>query len=599
MPQSAHLNILRRAVAGVALIASTALASTALPLPVSARESQAIATPFEVGESPAGNYLAALVAGAERDTTAASTYFQEALRFDPRNAQLIERAFVAALSNGSMPDAFRLAERLLAREPTNSLAQLTLGVKALKNKQYSSARSFFAKSTSTRERDITATLLTAWSYAGAGDGKRALDIIDKLPGDNFSVFRDYHAGLIADVVNNAPEAAKRMKAAYNAEKTTLRLVDAYGRFMSHHGDQTEAQRAYQAFDDLLPRHPVITAALADLKSGKSLDPLVRNAEGGAAEVLYGLGSAGSRETDKLPAMIYLRLALYLTPGNALAIISLADMYDSQKQHERAIDAYELVADTSPLRANADIQTALTLEILGRTDAALKQLTAIVEKHPNDAEALNALGNLQRSRKQYAEAATSYSRLIETIKTPGKGDWPNFYNRGIAYERSKQWPLAEADFKKALELSPDQPLILNYLGYSWIDQGINLDEGFRMLRRAVDQKPDDGYVIDSLGWAFYKLGRYDEAVTELERAIDKKSSDPVINDHLGDAYYRVGRKLEAGFQWNHARDLKPEPDDLAVILKKIATGTLETTKTETAPMETTPVDGRTMPLKTGG
>ena len=599
MPQFAHLNILRRAAAGVALIASTALASTALAPVVLARESQAIATPFEVGESPAGNYLAALVAGAERDTTAASTYFQEALRFDPRNAQLIERAFVAALSNGSMPDAFRLAERLLAREPTNSLAQLTLGVKALKNKQYSSARSFFAKSTSTRERDITATLLTAWSYAGAGDGKRALDIIDKLPGDNFSVFRDYHAGLIADVVNNAPEAAKRMKAAYNAEKTTLRLVDAYGRFMSHHGDQTEAQRAYQAFDDLLPRHPVITAALADLKSGKSLDPLVRNAEGGAAEVLYGLGSAGSRETDKLPAMIYLRLALYLTPGNALAIISLADMYDSQKQHERAIDAYELVADTSPLRANADIQTALTLEILGRTDAALKQLTAIVEKHPSDAEALNALGNLQRSRKQYAEAATSYSRLIETIKTPGKGDWPNFYNRGIAYERSKQWPLAEADFKKALELSPDQPLILNYLGYSWIDQGINLDEGFRMLRRAVDQKPDDGYVIDSLGWAFYKLGRYDEAVTELERAIDKKSSDPVINDHLGDAYYRVGRKLEAGFQWNHARDLKPEPDDLAVILKKIATGTLETTKTETAPMETTPVDGRTMPLKTGG
>ena len=594
MPQLPHLKTLRRALAGGALFACAALA-----LPAIARESQAIATPFEVGESPAGNYLAALVAGAERDTTAASTYFQEALRFDPRNAQLIERAFVAALSNGNMPDAFRLAERLLVREPTNSLAQLTLGVRALKNKQYSAARGFFAKSTSTRERDITATLLTAWSYAGANDGKRALELVDKLPGDNFSVFRDYHAGLIADVVNNVPEATKRMKAAYDAEKTTLRLVDAYGRFMSRHADQAEALRAYQAFDDLLPRHPVITAALADLRAGKTLDLLVRNAEGGAAEVLYGLGSAGSHETDKLPAMIYLRLALYLTPGNALAIISLADMYDSQKQHERAIDAYEMVAETSPLRANADIQTALTLEVLGRNDAALKQLSAIVEKHPTDSEALNALGNLQRSRKQFTEAATSYSRLIDTIKTPVKGDWPNFYNRGIAYERSKQWPLAEADFKKALELAPDQPLILNYLGYSWIDQGINLDEGFRMLRRAVDQKPDDGYVIDSLGWAFYKLGRYDEAVTELERAIDKKSSDPVINDHLGDAYYRVGRKLEAGFQWNHARDLKPEPEDLTVILKKIATGTLETKTIDTVPAEAIPVDGRTMPLKTGG
>ena len=594
MSHAIPLTVLRRTIAGFALAAwFGALA------PAFARESQAIATPFEVGESPAGNYLAGQIASADRDTMAASTYLQEALRADPRNRDLIERAFIAALSNGSMPDAFKLADRLLARDPNNSLAQLTLGIKALKNKQYAAARKYLAKSTPTGQRDLTASLLTAWSIAGSGDGKRALDALDKMPPDNLGAFRDYHAALIADVTNNVPEATKRIKAAYDAEKTTLRLVDAYGRFMSRHNETAEAVRAYEAFDLLLPHHPLIAAAMNELKAGKVLEPLVKNAEAGAAEVLYGLGTAGSRDTDKMPALIYLRLSLYMLPTNSLAIITLADIYDSLKQPERAIDAYELVPDTSPLRANADIQTALTLESLGRTEAALKQLTDIVAQHPEDAEALNALGNLQRTRKQFADAATTYSRLIATIPAAGKADWPSFYNRGIAYERSKQWPLAEADFKKALELSPDQPLILNYLGYSWIDQGLNLDEGFRMLRRAVDQRPDDGYVIDSLGWAFYKLGRYEEAVTQLERAIDKKSSDPVINDHLGDAYYRVGRKLEASFQWNHARDLKPEPDDLAVILKKIETGMLADKPVESKPDDYQPVNGRTAPVNTGG
>ena len=563
MPSSSLSRAIRTGVAALALLAAGA----------QARESLAIPTPFEVGESPAGNYLAALVAGAERDTLAASTYFQEALRYDPRNAELIERAFVSALANGSMADAFRLAERLVKRDATNSLAQMALGVKALKARQYGDARVYLGKSGSGLQRDLVSTLLTAWTYAGAGDGKRALETLDKLPPDAFGVFRDYHGGLIADLAGNVPEATRRFKAAYGAEKGTLRLSDAYARFLDHRGDPAEARRVYESFDAQLPNHPLIAAALTQLKAGKKLEPLVKSAEAGAAEVLYGLGAAG-RQGDELAAMVYLRLALYLTPSNALAIVTLADIYDRLRQPERAIDVYELVPDDSPLRTNADIQTGLTLETLGRNEAALKQLASVVAGRPGDAEALTALGNLQRARKQFPEAAATYSKLIELNPNPARADWVNYYNRGISYERSKQWPLAEKDFQKALELSPDQPLVLNYLGYSWIDQGFNLDEGFKMLRRAVDQRPDDGYIIDSLGWAFYKLGRYDEAALELERAIEKKSSDPVINDHLGDAYWQVGRKLEATFQWNHARDLKPEPDDLVVILKKIEGGLVE-------------------------
>jgi tetratricopeptide (TPR) repeat protein len=541
--------------------------------PATAKTSQdnlVVATPFEVGESPSGNYLAALVAGAERDTVAAATFFREALRADPHNKELIERAFVATVSNGNMDQAFGLAERLVAYDPDNGLAHLALGIRALKARQYAAARAHFAIG-SARQPDLTATLLTAWSYEGSGEMRRAIETVDKLHDENFAVFRDYHKALIADIGGDAADATTWFKSAYDTDKNTLRLVDAYARFMSRHGNRDEAVSAYEAFDAILPDHPIVRAALADLKAGKQLAPLVRTVDQGAGEVLYGLGAAGGRQGDDLAGLIYLRFSLYLDPQNSLAVLTLGDIYERIKQYEQAIDAYQTVPENDPLRLTADIEIGQVLENLGRTDEAMKYLQNIVDEHPKDEEALSSLGNLQRAHDHYAEAAETYTKAIEDSTKPEKANWPLYYFRGIAYEREKNWPLAEADFKHALELFPDQPLVLNYLGYSWVDKGLNLDEAFPMLRRAVELRPTDGYIVDSLGWADYKLGHYDEAVKELERAIDLKPSDPVINDHLGDAYWRVGRKLEAHFQWNHARDLGAEPADMPKILDKIAHG----------------------------
>jgi len=168
----------------------------------------------------------------------------------------------------------------------------------------------------------------------------------------------------------------------------------------------------------------------------------------------------------------------------------------------------------------------------------------------------------------------YDKAVALLRHPGHANWPLFYDRGIALDRAHNWPRAEADFLKALELSPNQPYVLNYLGYSWVDQGVNLDEAMNMIRRAVEQRPDDGYIVDSLGWAYYRIGNFDEAVKNLERAVDLKPEDPTINEHLGDAYWRVGRKLEAGFQWAHARDLKPDPEDLPKIEAKIRDGLVD-------------------------
>lgn len=568
------------AVRGLAALALSAACWIAGAPALAARESTPVpshAPLFEPAESLEGNFLSAYIAGAARDTVAAAAFYREALRADPRNPELLERAFVALLADGAMTESFKAAERLTARDPSNGLAQLALGVRDLKARQYGAARIHLAKGGKGRAADLTATLLIAWAWAGAGEGKRALETVDRLKGErSYNVFRDYHAGLLTELTGNLTEAERRLQSAYEAERNTLRVVDAYGRLEARRGQKDKALEIYAAFDSVLPRHPVIREAMEQLRAGKALAPLVSSPQDGAAEVLYGLGAAGNSQGDELPAIIYLRLALYLNPDHSLGLVTLADIFERLKQLDRAMEVLNRIPQNSPVRPSAEIQVGLDLEQLNRGEEAVKHLEALMKERPDDVEVLTALGNVLRSRKRFAEAADIYTRAIDRIGTPDSGNWTLFYSRGSAYERSKQWPKAEADLKKALDLVPDtQPSgkaqVLNYLAYSWVDMGVNIDEAFTMLKRAVELSPRDGMIIDSLGWGYYRLGRYDDAVRELEKAVELKPGDPVINDHLGDAYWKVGRKLEARFQWQHAKDSNPEPEELAKIAQKLDRG----------------------------
>ena len=328
---------------------------------------------------------------------------------------------------------------------------------------------------------------------------------------------------------------------------------------------------FKAFDAQLPRQPLIVDEIATFEKDKQLPPLVANAQAGAAEALYGLGASLGRRGGEDLGLVYLQLALYLAPNHPLALLSLADLYESVKKPELAIKIYERIPANSPLHRNAAIQMAANLDSIEKTDDAKQRLQKLLKEHPDDLEAIMALGNILRGHKKFAECADVYSKGVATIANPEKANWVIFYFRGICNGAPRAWDKAEADLKQALKLYPEQPHVLNYLGYSWIDQGINLDDGMKMIKRAVEQRPDDGYIVDSLGWAYYRIGNYEDAVKNLERAIDLKPEDPTINDHLGDAYWRIGRTLEAHFQWSHARDLKPEPEDLAKIEEKLATG----------------------------
>jgi Flp pilus assembly protein TadD len=307
--------------------------------------------------------------------------------------------------------------------------------------------------------------------------------------------------------------------------------------------------------------------------------LIGNAQAGGAEALYGLGASLGRRGGEDLGLVYLQLSLAFEPNHPLALLALADLYESLKKPELAIKAYEHVPPSSPLHRNAAIQMASNLDSLDRAAEAEKHLGALIKDHPDDLEAVVALGNVQRGHKKFAECADTYAKAVALVPQPEKANWVLFYFRGICYERSHQWPKAEADLQQALKLFPEQPHVLNYLGYSWIDQGVHLDEGMDMIKRAVQQRPDDGYIVDSLGWAYFRTGNYEEAVKQLERAIELKPEDPTINDHLGDAYWRIGRTLEANFQWAHARDLKPDPEDLPKIEAKLKNGLPDETSSQ--------------------
>jgi len=541
--------------------------------------------------SASGNYLAAREATTERDSAAASAYFRAALRGDPKNADLLERTFLAVLADGEIDEAVKLADRLVAVDRGHRIARLVLGVRAIKQKQYQVARQHLAQSVRGPIADLTATLLSAWTLYGTNEARPAVDTIDRLAGpDWYAIFKDLHAGLILDLSGSRKEAGKRLERAYKLDSNALRAVEAYGDWASRNAGKEEALKIFQDFDKVLPRHPLVVQAVKAINAGEKLPPLVQSPQAGAAEVLYGLGASLGRQGGEDLALVYLQLAIYLSPEQPLALLSLADLYETLKKPQLAIKAYQRVPEDSPLRRNAQIQLAINLDSMDRADEAKTHLEKLIADRPSDVEAAMALGNVLRGRKDFAACATAYSKGIDAIGKPDKQNWLIYYFRGICYERDKQWPKAETDLKEALDLFPEQPHVLNYLGYSWIDQNVRLDEGMHMIQRAVEQRPDDGYIVDSLGWAYFKTANFDEAVKNLERAVELKPEDPTINDHLGDAYWKVGRTLEAQFQWAHARDLSPDPDDLKKIEDKLKSGMLDETSSAAEAAKKKPGNG---------
>lgn len=535
-----------------------------------------------------GSYLAANLAKGVNDSNAAAAFYRSALALDPVNPVLIEQAFQTEATEGHWERAVPLARQLIAKDANNRMAHLLLGLDAFKSRDYKTSEDEFRKASDGPIGELTSALARAWTAAAAGNEQRAMKLLDMPKQAEWAQFYlNYHKALIADVMDRPKEAEAAFEHSMRQDATTLRIALAYARHAARAGN---LKLANEILDQQTERtqaepHVLVRELREQIGPDKKTELLVTTPAQGMAEVFYGLGEALTSEGGLSMGILYLQLALYSQPDHPFALAALASAYETGQRYQDAIDAYDRIPPGGALQPAIDIRKAFDLNSLEKADEAKVLLDRLIKNNPDDLKPLDALGNILRSRKRYGEAADIYSQAIKLIPTPDRRHWSIFYSRGTCYERLKNWPAAEADLKKALELYPDQPLALNYLGYSWIDQNRNLKEGMALIEKAVALKPDDGYIVDSLGWAHYKLGNYAEAVRFLERAVELKPQDPVLNDHLGDALWRVGREREAKFQWDQALTLDPEPEEVEKIKKKVTDGLPPSVEARIGPRET--------------
>ena len=546
------------------------IAAMALALSWTASSAGASQLPEDVSLS--GSYLAGRSASKLRDNDLASDYFMRALEADANNPVLIERVFLLELSEGNIPVAEDFAVKVLSFNSQHRMARIVLGLRDFRNRHYADARRQFAIAAYTPVGELTSALLSAWTYAGEGELTPALRALDKLDSnESFANFKSFHAALVADYLGNSIRAEASYKKAREQAGTSLRVVQAYGNFLARNGRFDEAVKLYGGFLQGGDDNPLILAAIADAKAGRKPPGFIATPGAGAAEALFSLASAMTDDQSIDVGLLYTQLALVFNSDQPVTTTLLGDIYEGMKLPEKAIAAYEQVPQSSPLRSNADMEIAVNLQRLERKDEARTKLEAVVARQPGNFNALVTLGNLHRNDEDFAKAAAIYDQAIALLTPPQQENWRVFYYDGIAYERLNQWDKAEKLFRRALELSPEEAMVLNYLGYSMVDKKINLQEALAMIKKAVDLKPNDGFIVDSLGWAYFELGDMDQAMTNCERAVELQPADAIIGEHLGDVYWRIGRKLEAKFQWQHAKDNKPEPNDLKRIEDKLKNG----------------------------
>ncbi|MFD1696730.1 tetratricopeptide repeat protein [Roseibium aestuarii] len=580
-PLSRRTKALRSLVASgliLACLAPAARADQTTPATEASTRLQQLGTPLDLPLTLSGSYLSAIVATEAQDFAQAAAFYQEALAADPGNEVLLLRTFLFKLANGNFAEALNYARDIQNVTPNDYiqlLAHLTLAADAVTNARFDEAKGLLQPGDKDPMTVLALGISRAWAEAGAGETDKALATLKGLEGpDWFITFTATHEALIAFAAGRKDVALERIEAAHEADKGAIRVIDTYARILAAGGKKDKALEVLAEYDKLLNGHPLLDDTRRAIEDGSNTGPRVHSAAEGMAEILYGLGSEVGRDASSDLSSALLQLALHLDPNATFAAIALAQQFERRDQPERAIEALKQVPESSPLKRQAEIQIGLNFAQLEKVDEARAHLGALIAADPNDIDPMMSLGNILRANKLYEEADAVYDKAVVAVEAAGpvtEKDWNLYYFRGICRERLGRWPEAETDFRKALELQPQQPHVLNYLGYSLVDQGLKLEEALGMIETAAKLRPKDGYIIDSLGWVYYKLGRYEDAVAELERAVDLTPADPVINDHLGDAYWQVGRQLEARFQWSHARDLNPEPDELPKILEKISNG----------------------------
>jgi tetratricopeptide (TPR) repeat protein len=516
----------------------------------------------------AGNaaaYLTGRFAAMENDLPYAAKQLGALLAKEPDNPELRQQAFMSSLLAGQ-PDAVRLA----ALQPAdNQAAVLLLANADVKAGRWAEAVKRFSSLQHQGMMQVLQPMLIAWAQEGQGNSEAALATLQPLvEGQRFRAAYAQHAALIADLANRTTDAGRLYRLA-QTEYGSINLQ--FGRqlasWQARAGNKADAAKtlaqAVENSPDIAIALPALQAAVAQKQ--------VRSAADGIAEAYVALAAALRAQESSELSVVLLDLALDVRPDMTAARLLLADIYDSRGHANAALAVLAPVAPNDPLDALVRLRQAALTDRAGHSAAALDLLAQIARDYPTRPDPVALQGDVLRVQRRFPEAVKAYDKAITLVGTPVPANWLLFYDRGVALERSHQWPRAEADFLKALELSPDQPIVLNYLGYSWAQQGHNLARARQMIERAAEQRPNDGAILDSLGWVVLRQGNVPGAVKFLERAVELDSEDAEINGHLGDAYWAAGRKDEAQVQWRRALNLNPDPEEAARLRAKLHDG----------------------------
>ena len=520
-----------------------------------------------------GRYLAARVAEQDHDYDTAVGQIDLALSQAPNDPELIYAAFRIRLYAGRIDQAAHLVPTILAARPGDGLPNLVLAVQSIKKGDYRAAEQQLGRMGGDSQLGALREYVLAWLKAGEKDYAAARARIAKLKpaaGERSEAPALVIEAQIDEMAGDKAAAEEKYRRAMSLDKNGLRTTVAVAEGMLRIGKAAEARELLKTYGEKYSDAVVMDGLIAP----NAPVPPQPTAASGISEILFDIGgimASDPRNARADLALIFYQLAASLKPEHDFAWLMIAGLYEQFQMVPKAIEALGKIGQNSPLYWQARLRAAALDAQQEKFDQAVSRLKALIAEKPERIDAALTLADLLRGKENYSDAVQAYDTAILRIRNLEERHWSVFFGRGIVLERTKQWPKAEADMKKALELSPEQPHVLNYLGYSWIDQGLHLEEGMKMLQRATELRPDDGAITDSVGWAFYRLGQYDKAVEWLERAAEQKGDDATIIEHLGDAYWHVGRKREARFQWERALNQKPEKDRLPVIKDKLENG----------------------------
>lgn len=510
------------------------------------------------------SYLLYLQARQNQDFDSAVEYLEETLKDDPDNRTLQSEMFTLLTIEGRIDDAYPYALKELKAVPDSLLASLVIIAYHVSQNDYESALAQIDSFPSKEENAFLFPLLEVWIQAGLDNRKKALKKLEELNQSGLESLYYFHAALLYDLWDDEENAQKNYEALLREPGgLSLRAAQAYGNFLLRQGEKKQFNALVEAYRKGAKSYPLLdetffTAGAA--QPSKKVPKSIASPRAGLAEAFFDIsGSLADKGSPEI-SLFFIRFGTVLDPSLSLARVLLGEIYEKQERYDQALKLYAEEKENSETYYASQVRMGIIYAQQGDLDRAEKQLRMLAAKRPDLAFPWIELGDVFLSNQKYPQAIEAFSEAINRIAVPDRSHWALFYSRGVAYERNKQWDLAEQDLLQALILSPNQPLTLNYLGYSWVERGENVQKAKEMLERAALLAPREGFVVDSLGWTYYLLKEYEKAVVILENAVLLDPGSAVINDHLGDAYWRVGRYREARFQWSKALDLKDDFHD---------------------------------------